>query len=65
MPDGIRELYEAYRANGLTLEDLEGNRFMRIKRVAELLDVRPPRRRPGWTEGADRALPHLRRPTAS
>jgi len=38
VPDGIRELYEAYRANGLTLEDLEGNRFMRIKRVAELLD---------------------------
>ena len=38
VPDGVRELYEAYRANGLTLEDLEGNRFMRIKRVAELLD---------------------------
>ena len=35
--DGARrrssELYEAYRAHGLTLEDLEGDRFMRIKRA--------------------------------
>ena len=38
VPDGIRELYEAFRAHGLTLEDLEGSRFMRIKRVRELLD---------------------------
>ena len=38
VPDGIRELYEAYLANGLTLEDLEGNRFMRIKKVSELLE---------------------------
>jgi nucleoside-diphosphate-sugar epimerase len=37
VPDGIRELYEAYRANDLRLEDLEGNRYMRIKRVSELL----------------------------
>jgi nucleoside-diphosphate-sugar epimerase len=35
--DGIRELYEAYRTHGLTLEDLEGTRFMRINRVKELL----------------------------
>jgi nucleoside-diphosphate-sugar epimerase len=38
VPDGVRELYEAYRAHGLTLEDLEGNRYMRIKRVGELLE---------------------------
>jgi len=38
VPDGIRELYEAFRAHALTLEDLEGSRFMRIKRVRELLD---------------------------
>ncbi|MFN0091970.1 MAG: NAD-dependent epimerase/dehydratase family protein [Acidimicrobiales bacterium] len=36
--DGVRELYEAYRAVGLRLEDLEGSRYLRIKRVRELLD---------------------------
>ena len=35
--DGIRELYAAYQAAALTLEDLEGSRYMRIKRVGELL----------------------------
>jgi len=31
--DGVRELYDAYRTVGLTLADLEGDRFMRIKHV--------------------------------
>ncbi len=38
VPDGVRELYEAYTAAGLTLDDLEGNRFMRIKRVRDHLE---------------------------
>jgi nucleoside-diphosphate-sugar epimerase len=36
--DGVRELFEAYRAHGLTLDELEGTRFMRINRVMELLE---------------------------
>ncbi|MCC6435387.1 MAG: SDR family oxidoreductase [Acidimicrobiales bacterium] len=39
VPAGIRELYEAYKQIGLTLTDLEGNRYMRIKRVAEHLEA--------------------------
>lgn len=39
VPDGVRELYKAYVDVGLTLEDLEGNRFMRIKRVKEHLEA--------------------------
>lgn len=36
--DGIRELYEAYRANGLTYDDIEGpqSRFLRIKHIERL-----------------------------
>ena len=69
VPDGIRELYEAYRANGLTLEDLEGNRYMRIKRVARAAR-RPAASAPTWRWtgvlivdcricGADGVLPFL------
>jgi nucleoside-diphosphate-sugar epimerase len=39
VPAGIEELYEAYKQIGLTLTDLEGNRFMRIKRVREHLEA--------------------------
>ncbi|MEZ5266608.1 MAG: SDR family oxidoreductase [Acidimicrobiales bacterium] len=39
VPAGIRELYEAYKQIGLTLTDLEGNRYMRIKRVREHLEA--------------------------
>lgn len=39
VPDGIRELYEAYQQIGLTLSDLEGTRYMRIKRVGEHLEA--------------------------
>lgn len=38
VPDGVRELYEAFKAHGLTLEELEGSRYMRIKRVKEHID---------------------------
>lgn len=33
---GVEELYEAYMRNGLTLEDLEGDRYMRIRHVQTL-----------------------------
>ncbi|PZA06423.1 MULTISPECIES: NAD(P)-dependent oxidoreductase [unclassified Meiothermus] len=33
---GIEELYEAYRANRLTLEDFTGPRFIRIRRIKQL-----------------------------
>jgi nucleoside-diphosphate-sugar epimerase len=39
VPDGVRELYEAFTSFGLTLEDLEGSRYMRIKRVKENIDT--------------------------
>jgi nucleoside-diphosphate-sugar epimerase len=38
VPDGIAELRDAYRANGLTREALEGARFQRIRRVLALQD---------------------------
>ncbi len=52
---GARELLDAFRDDGLTLEDLNGSRLMRIRRVLELIDrgkidaslrprARPPRR---------------------
>ena len=38
VPAGIEELYAAYLRHGLTLEDLEGDRFMRIRHVLTLLE---------------------------
>lgn len=35
---GIAELFGAYRSHGLTLEQLEGDRFMRVKRVVGLME---------------------------
>jgi nucleoside-diphosphate-sugar epimerase len=35
---GARELLDAFRDHGLTLDDLNGSRFMRIRRVLELID---------------------------
>jgi nucleoside-diphosphate-sugar epimerase len=35
---GVEQLYEAFLANGLTLDDLEGNTFLRIRRVQQLQD---------------------------
>ena len=35
--DGIEELYEAYKASHLTLEDLEGSRYLRIKHIRKLM----------------------------
>lgn len=36
---GIEELSEAYIKHGLTLEQLEGDRFMRVKHIGRLLDA--------------------------
>ena len=33
---GIEELYEAYKVHGLTLEEFESSRYLRIKHVAGL-----------------------------
>jgi nucleoside-diphosphate-sugar epimerase len=35
---GAQELYDAYRAAGLTAEDLKGERYFRINRIQRLLD---------------------------
>ncbi len=35
---GARELVEAYRSVGLTVEDFEGDRFIRLRRLRRLLD---------------------------
>ena len=35
---GVEELYEAYRATGLTLEEFEGPKFTRIAHVKKLVD---------------------------
>jgi nucleoside-diphosphate-sugar epimerase len=36
---GIEELYQAFREANLRLEDLEGSRYLRIKRIGHLLDT--------------------------
>jgi nucleoside-diphosphate-sugar epimerase len=36
---GVEELYDAFLAQGLTLEDFESSRFLRIKRVRDLQDA--------------------------
>jgi nucleoside-diphosphate-sugar epimerase len=36
--EGIEQLYSAYRADSLVQADLEGSRYLRIKRVMQLLD---------------------------
>ncbi len=36
---GIVELYEAYQANKLTIEELEGSRYLRIKHIRKLMDA--------------------------
>jgi hypothetical protein len=36
--EGIEELYEAFGEYGLTVEDLEGPRYMRIRHVLGLVD---------------------------
>ena len=34
---GAKELYEAYKTHGITLEDFEGPRFQRIGHIRKLL----------------------------
>jgi nucleoside-diphosphate-sugar epimerase len=36
--DGIEELYAAFRSSDLTLDDLEGSRYIRLARIRERLD---------------------------
>jgi hypothetical protein len=36
---GARELYEAYRAIGLTTEEFEGPRYQRIAHIRQLLEA--------------------------
>lgn len=36
---GIEELYEAYQANKLTIDQLEGSRYLRIKHIRKLMDA--------------------------
>ena len=36
---GAQELYDAYRANGLTAEDAKGGRYFRIHRIQSLLEA--------------------------
>lgn len=36
---GVEELYEAYQRHGLTLQELEGSRYLRIKHVQSLVDT--------------------------
>jgi nucleoside-diphosphate-sugar epimerase len=36
VPQGIAELYEAYKAHGLTLQEFESSRYLRLKRVRAL-----------------------------
>ena len=35
---GVKELYDAYRANNLSERWFEGSTFLRIRRIRELLD---------------------------
>lgn len=37
--DGVAQLLEAFRANGLALSDFEGSRFVRLKKLRELMDA--------------------------
>ena len=39
-PAGARELYEAYRATGLRLDEFEGPRYQRIAHIRHLLEQR-------------------------
>lgn len=36
--DGVADLLAAFRQNGLAMEDFEGSRFVRLKRLRELMD---------------------------
>ena len=40
VPQGVVQLRDAFRAVGLTREDLEGDRFVRIQRILQLLEAK-------------------------
>jgi nucleoside-diphosphate-sugar epimerase len=39
VPDGVRELVNAYREHGMTYADFESSRFVRLRRIRELLSA--------------------------
>ena len=49
---GVEELYEAYKAHGLTLEELESSRYLRIKHINELQAAGSLDTSLRWTAGA-------------
>ncbi len=49
---GVEELYRAFTKHDLTLEQLEGDRFMRVKHVNRLLDAEQLDSDLRWTMGA-------------
>lgn len=49
---GAEELYEAYKRHNLTKEELESSRYMRIKRVRELLETKKLDKDLFWTESS-------------
>jgi nucleoside-diphosphate-sugar epimerase len=49
---GVEELYEAYQREGLVQEDLEGSRYLRIRRIQELLDDKRLDDSLHWVDGA-------------
>ena len=51
---GIEELYEAFGRYGLTVEDLEGARYMRIRHVLGLIDEGQLDTELRWTDSRDR-----------
>lgn len=48
---GVEELYAAYQQHGLTLAELEGSRYLRIKHVRELIDRGALDKTLRWTNG--------------
>ena len=57
---GAEQLYKAYRASGVTLEEFEGPRYQRIGHINKLLAERHPRRGPA----SSRACRGVRRASA-
>jgi nucleoside-diphosphate-sugar epimerase len=57
---GVEQLYQAYRTVGLTLEDLEGAKYMRIQRVRQLQQAGRLDSMLYWVNGAAAAGAHQR-----
>lgn len=48
---GARELYEAYRAHGLTEAEFQGRRYIRLKQIKHLIDTKAVDDTLRWTKG--------------